>query len=110
MQPRAASRRAYDRALRRSSDVRRLPAPGPRGRRIPRGSNRAVAGPARRDVARQTAPGHDATALRKGDEMTTIRTILIVTAIAMASCTGPTRGGVRPYPPGPRDIVHGVLF
>ncbi len=42
--------------------------------------------------------------------MTTTRAMLIIAAIALAGCTGPTRGGVRPAPPGPRDIVHGVLF
>jgi hypothetical protein len=42
--------------------------------------------------------------------MTTIRVMLTIAAIAIVGCTGPTRGGVRPAPPGPRDIVHGVLF
>jgi hypothetical protein len=36
--------------------------------------------------------------------------MLAIAALAIAGCTGPTRGGVRPAPPGPRDLVHGVLF
>ena len=40
----------------------------------------------------------------------TTRVILTIAALAIAACTGPTRGGVRPAPPGPRDIVHGVIW
>lgn len=43
--------------------------------------------------------------------MTTIRLIAALAALLAASCNSPTvRGGVRPAPPGPLDIVRGTIW
>ncbi len=40
----------------------------------------------------------------------TLRLLAItMAALAAVSCQGPTRGGVRPAPPGPIDLVRGVF-
>src|SRR5262245_40524824 len=35
--------------------------------------------------------------------------LLTMTALVLAGCYGPTRGGISPAPPGPVDVLHILL-
>ena len=42
--------------------------------------------------------------------MMTFRLAIVAAALAAVSCASPTRGGVRPAPPGPFDLVRGAVW